>query len=348
MKYAANSKRSKLSVLVIVFVILVVIVTGAIFFVRKSYYDHLKPVSASQRTQLVTIPMGSSVKEIGGLLEKQGVIRASWAFEWYVRNNNLRDSIQAGTYSLRPNQSVQEITNELTQGKVATDLVTILPAQRIDQVKKAFVASGFSQQEVDKAFEPTQYENHPALVDKPKGASLEGYLYPESFQKTAETSPKTIITASLNEMQKHLTPELRAGMVRQGLTVHEGVILASVVDQEVSNPEDKKVVAQVFLRRLREGRALESDATAVYGAIMNGAKPSLTYDSEYNTYTHKGLPPSPISNVSKSGLDAVANPAKTNYLFFVAGDDGKTYFSQTLEEHEQLVKEHCKKLCSSQ
>lgn len=348
MKYTSRSRNSRLTIVVVILALIASLALATVLMVRKSYNDHLKPVSASQKAQLITIPKGSSVKEIGKLLEKQGVIRASWAFEWYVRNNNLRDSIQAGTYSLRPNQSTQEVTNELTQGRVATDLVTILPAQRLDQLKKAFIAAGYDTAEVDKAFEPTQYENHPALVDKPEGASLEGYLYPESFQKTAETKPKTIIIASLDEMQKHLTPDLRAGMVRQGLTVHEGVILASIIDQEVSNSEDKKTVAQVFLRRLREDRALESDATAGYGAILAGQSPSLTYDSPYNTYLHKGLPPTPISNVSKSGLEAVANPSKTNYLFFVAGDDGKTYFSQTLQEHDQLVKDHCKKLCSPQ
>ncbi len=349
MKYAAKTRKSAWPIIIAAAIIIVILViVSSVFVVRKSYNDHLKPVSASQKTQLVTVPLGSSVKEIGAILEKHGVIRAGWAFEWYVRNNNLRNDIQAGTYYFRPNQSIQEITTVLTQGKVATDLVTILPAQRIDQIRKALVSAGFSEQLVDKALEPGQYEDHPALVDKPKGASLEGYLYPESFQKTAETSPQTIIKASLDEMQKHLSPELRAGMVRQGLTVHEGVILASIVDQEVSNPEDKKTVAQVFLRRLREGRALESDATASYGAILAGEKPSLKYESTYNTYNHTGLPPTPISNVSKTALEAIANPSQTDYLFFVAGDDGKTYFSSSLDEHEQLTKDHCKTLCSSQ
>jgi UPF0755 protein len=348
-RYTRTGKKSLLPKALIIIAVLVICAgVGTVLYVRRSYTNNLKPVSASQKNQLVTIPLGSSVKEIGVILEEAGVIRAGWAFEWYVRNNDLRDSIQAGSYYFRPNQSVEEITSVLTQGKVATDLITILPAQRIDQIRKALINAGYSETAVDTALEPSQYENHPALVDKPKGASLEGYIFPESFQKTAETSPEVIIRASLDEMQKSLTPALRASIVRQGLTVHEGVILASIIEQEVSNPDDKKTVAQVFLRRLREGRALESDPTASYGAILDGQTPSLTYDSLYNTYKNKGLPPTPISNVSRLSLEAVGNPASTNYLFFVAGDDGKTYFSSTLEEHEALTQQHCKKLCGNE
>jgi UPF0755 protein len=143
-----------------------------------------------------------------------------------------------------------------------------------------------------------------------------------------------------------LTPELRTGIVRQGLTVHEGVILASIIEQEVGKQSDRATVAQVFLKRRQMDMPLGSDVTAFYGAIKDGKTPSLTYDSPYNTLIHKGLPPGPISNVSDSSLQAVANPSPTDYLYFVAGDDGITYFSHTLQEHEALTQAHCKKLCN--
>jgi len=91
---------------------------------------------------------------------------------------------------------------------------------------------------------------------------------------------------------------------------------------------------------------LGSDVTAYYGSVAAGQKPSLTYDSPYNTLQHKGLPPGPISNVSQSSLNAVANPSNTDWLYFVAGDDGNTYFSHTIEEHEALTKQYCHKLCN--
>lgn len=331
-------------------IILVLAVGTAAFMVRRSYNEHLRPVSASQRTVLITIPSGATVQEIGKKLQDQGLIKASWAFEWYVRNHDIRDRLQAGTYSLRPNQSVQDIINVLTHGKVATDLVTILPGQRLDQIREALINNaGFSPESVDKALDPAQYADHPALADKPTGANLEGYLYPDSYQKTADTKPETIIKASLDEMQKHLTPDIRAALVKQGLTVHEGIILASIIDQEVSNPKDKPTVAQVFLLRLRKNTQLGSDVTAFYGAFKAGQSLSqgeaIQFDSPYNTRMHNGLPPGPISNVSEFALQALASPASTDYLFFVAGDDGITYFSHTVAEHEALTAQHCKKLC---
>ncbi len=344
---SSRKKRSRLpQILIVSSIIVLVLAVAGVLVIRRNYQNNLLAVSASQRSQLFTVPPGAGVKQIAASLKQDNLIRSTWAFEWYVRNQGVADDIQAGTFNLRPNLSVAGIVDVLTQGDVATDLVTILPGQRLDQIRHALVEKyGFSQEAVDEALQPEKYENHPALVDKPRGASLEGYLYPESFQKTAQTNPGLIIRASLDQMQKHLTPDLRAAIVRQGLTVHQGVTLASVVGQEVSNPEDKKTVAQVFLRRLREDRALESDATASYGAILAGATPSTTYDSIYNTYSHRGLPPTPISNINKSSLEAVASPSPTNFLYFVAGDDGKTYFSSTLRDHDALTRQHCKKQC---
>lgn len=341
-------KHRWLRVIIIIVLILVLIGGGSAVAVRKVYSDNLRPVSTSETSTLVEIPIGSTTSEIAKILEGAGLIRKAWAFEWYVRNEGVRESLQAGTYSLKPSLSTQEITVILTQGKIAQDLVTILPGRRLDQIRDDLINYGFKQPDVDAALDASNYTDHPALVDKPLGANLEGYLYPESFHKTADTDPKTIIRASLDEMQKRLTPAVRTGIVRQGLTVHEGVILASIVEQEVSdvNLVDRPQVAQVFLRRLREGIRLESNVTVEYGAVLAGQPPSSGFDSEFNTYNNDGLIPTPISNVSETSLNAVANPAGTDYLYFVSGDgqyDGKTYFSRTLTEHEQLVRQYCQK-----
>jgi UPF0755 protein len=337
-----------------VFLILVLVAGGAAFYVRRAYNQNLEPISKSQKVVPYTVPKGASVQEVATDLEDQGLIRAAWAFEWYFRNHGLLELLQAGTYNLRPNMAVSEMADLITSGNVATDLVTIPPGMRIDQIRSILIDRyGFSAKSVDQALKPGNYAGHAALVDKPKSAGLEGYLYPESFQKTAETSPQMIIASSLDQMQKNLTPELRRGIVRQGLTVHEGVILASIIEQEVSdeNAGDKRNVAQIFLKRLREGINLQSDATAGYGAVLDGKAGSLTrdqiliYESPYNTYNHGGLPPTPISNVSLSSLEAVANPGKGDYLYFVSGDDGKTYFSRTIEEHDAAVQQHCTRLC---
>lgn len=327
----------------IVLVVLAVIATVA---VRTMYYEKLKPVSDSQQVVLITIKTGTPSAEIGTLLQQKGLIRSSTIFEWYIRTKDVRDKLQAGSYALRPSMTVPEIVDVLVQGSIKSDLVTILPGQRIDQIRQTLINAGFEPAAVEKALLPETYAGHVALADKPAGASLEGFLYPDSFQKNANTDPSVIIRESLDEMATHLTPDIRSAFVSHGLTVYQGVTLASIIEKEVSKQSDRAQAAQVFLKRLGTDMPLGSDVTAFYGAIVAGKDPSTTYDSPYNTLLHKGLPPGPIANISASSLQAVAQPAATDWLYFVAGDDGTTYFSKTLDEHQALTKEHCHKLCS--
>ncbi len=339
-------KRNKLAQMILLAVVaVVVVIVGATLATRYIYNQALKPVGTSQKLTVVTIETGSFAKQIADTLKDLGLIRESWAFQWYVRNNGLIGELKAGTYALNQNQGIAQIADIIAQGEVATDLVTILPGQRLDQIEAALINSGFTPAEVEAALSPSLYKDHPALVDKPEKANLEGYLYPESFQKTADTTAQDIVRASLDEMQKRLTPSTRSAIAKQGLSIHEGIILASMVEQEVSTPKDRALVAGVFLNRLSEGMRLESDVTAFYGAYLDDATPSVGYDSPHNTYLHDGLPKGPISNVSAESLKAVARPTKSDYFYFVAGDDGNTYYSKTLSEHEENVAAHCKKLC---
>ncbi|HUS26224.1 MAG TPA: endolytic transglycosylase MltG [Nevskiaceae bacterium] len=346
MRYTKQSPKRRwprrVCIVVVGGILLVVLATAG---VRHMYFENLKPVSSSQETVLITVKKGASVDDIADQLQQAGLIRSAWAFKLYVSNKEARNALQAGTYGFEPSQSAAEIVAQLTHGKVATDLVTILPGQRLDKIRSTLINDGFSEADVDSALNPAQYADNPALVDKPAGANLEGYLYPDSFQKTADTTAKEIILESLKEMQNHLTPDLRTAYANQGLSTYQAIILASVVEQEVSKQTDRTTVAQVFLKRMRIGMPLGSDVTAYYGAVLAGQKPSTTYDSAYNTLLHKGLPPTPISNVSTSSLQAVAHPAGTDWLYFVTGDDGVTHFSKTLADHEALTAQYCHKLC---
>lgn len=345
--YSIDRPNSLLKRILLVFVV-VLLLSGAVgaFLMRKAYIDGLAAPSASQRSVVVIIPPGSTVQQIAENLQQQGLIKSVWAFQWYVRTNNIGPYLQAGTYSLRPNQGVVSLVEAITNGKVDTTLVKILPGKRLDQIRASLISNaGYSAEDVDKALNPELYADHPVLVDKPKGANLEGYLYPDSYQRTANTKPEIIIRAALDQMQKHLTDDVKKGFKAHGLNIHQGVILASIVDQEVSNPDDKPIVAQVFLTRYKQGMQLGSDVTAFYGALKADAEPTVFFDSPYNTRLHDGLPPGPISNTSSAALQAVARPANTDYVYFVAGDDGKTYFSKTNAEHEALTAQHCKKLC---
>lgn len=346
-------KRRWRKVLLIIALVAVMLGGGALLVVRHFYTDNLRAVKPSEHTEIVVaIPKGSSVNQISKLLKSHGVIRSDWAFIQYVRSHELADKLKAGTYRLYSDEDVASIASDLVAGKVAVDLFTILPGQRIDQIRAAFIEAGFVAGDVDQALNPDNYVGHAALVDKPKGASLEGFLYPDSFQKTAETNPSTIVKLALDEMSTYLTADLRSAYASENLSTFQAITLASIIEREVSNGEDRPKVAQVFLKRLSSDMMLGSDVTACYGAIVAGVMHTgdncnnfVGYDSAYNTRIHTGMPPGPISNVSKSGLNAVAHPASTDYLYFVAGDDGMTYFSKTYDEHLSAVAQHCKVLC---
>jgi UPF0755 protein len=333
--------RRILTAVVLLFAVLLI----ATLIIWHFYESNLRPVSSHATAQSITISSGATPSQIANLLHSKGIIRSAWTFETYVRHEGVGADLQAGAYSLSPSQSVQDIVAQLTHGKVTTELVTILPGQTIAQIKQSLLNDGFAQADVDKALDPATYANNAALVDKPATSSLEGYLYPDSFQRTSTTTAAQIVQESIAEMQQHLTPSLRAAFAKQGLSTYQGIVLASVVEKEVSKSSDRPQVAQVFLLRLSKGMMLGSDVTAMYGSQLAGQGGSLSYDTPYNTLIHTGLPPTPISNVDDSALQAVAHPATTDWLYFVAGDDGVTHFSHTLEEHEALTQQYCHKLC---
>lgn len=349
--YSYNSprKRRVRNFFLISGLVLFLLVCAAVY-TRQLYFDNLKPVNGTNNSILVTIPTGSSLSTISDILKNSGAIRAAWAFQWYVRNDNYaRTSLEAGTYIIHPNLSVQQIVTQLTEGKGPGDLVVILPGQRIDQIETALLNDGFPKTQVIAALNPAEYVNQYAMLDNlPQNATLEGFLYPDSFARDTSTTASNIVNDSLNEMQTKLNLDIVNGMDKQGLTIYQGVTLASMVEQEVPDAADQAKVAQVFLSRLHQGMDLGSDASAFYGAIVAGQKPSLNYDSVYNTRLNPGLPFGPISNVSQSSLEAVAHPANTDYLYFVTGDDGITYYATSLAEHNQQVQQYCQRLCSSE
>lgn len=347
--YKMNNKSRKpwLRRVLVALVVLGLALVLATLAIWRFYHENLKPVSSSAAAQSITIDSGATPAQIAGLLHNKGVIRNAWTFEAYVRHEGVGADLQAGTYNLSPSQSVQDIVAQLTHGKVTTRLVTILPGQRLDQIKQSLINDGFSEADVNAALQPAQYEGNAALVDKPAGNSLEGYLYPDSFQRTSQTSATSIVQESIAEMQKHLTPSIRAAFAKEGLSTYQGIILASVVTEEVNTPSDRAQAAQVFLKRISLGMPLGSDVTAMYGSRLNGKGTSLSYDSPYNTLIHTGLPPTPISNVNDSALQAVAHPAGTDWLYFVTGDDGVTHFSSTLQQHEAYTQQYCHKLCGN-
>lgn len=346
MHSSQHSGRRPLGRIIASGIAVVMLLAGlAAFLLWRNYQAGLRPVGGSDTTA-ITIEQGESVSSIAAKLKAAGLIRNTRSFEYYARLHKASQYLQAGSYEISPSQGVADIITQLTHGKVATTLVTILPGQRLDQIRQSLINQGFTEADVDAALQPAQYENSPVFVGKPASNNLEGYLYPDSFQRTTKTSAKDIVEQSLLQMQNNLTPTVRAGFDKQGISVYQGIVLASIVEKEVVRQDDRAQAAQVFLKRLRSGISLGSDVTAHYGSVLAGKGKDVTYDTPYNTRIRTGLPPTPISNVSQSSLMAVAEPAATDWLFFVAGDDGVTHFSKTVEEHEALAAKYCHVLCA--
>lgn len=235
----------------------------AVVGVRQYYYLNLKPISNHQQTFIVTIPSGATIAQIGTILQQKHLIRSSWVFEWYVHSDNLTDHLEAGTFALSPSDSLQSIAHTIASGHVAEGVVTILPGKTMSQISNSLINAGFSPASVATALKPALYNGLPIIADKPSSVnSLEGLLYPDSFDKTASTNPSVIIKESLNEMAAHITQSMQTAFAREGLSIYQGITLASIVEQEVSKSSDRSQAAQVFLSRLQQGIPLGSDVTA--------------------------------------------------------------------------------------
>lgn len=333
--------------LIIGFLVLIVAVVAAVLV---WYSWATSPVSADTGRKAFEVQTGETPSLIAKHLEQAQLIRSAFAFEVYAKLNGHADNLRAGSYKLSPSQSVSAIVSELIKGQNATYNVLIPPGLTLKQladpaVKGSFASQGFSAEEIQRAYAAT-YDS-PLLKDKPSGASLEGYIFPETFQVKEGGSLESVLERSFDTLYERLSADgLIAKFAAHGLSLHQALTLGSIIQKETSIASTQRQVAQVFLMRLQLGMSLGSDVTYIYAAKQLGVEPTPALDSPYNTRIHGGLPPGPIATMNYSALQAVADPADGDYLFFVAGDDGTVHFSRTNEEHEQQVQQYCQKLCS--
>lgn len=352
-------KRSKWWIYgVISVIVLTLALVGGGFF---GYMQQLKPVNNQDKNLVsVEIKEGMSAGEIGHLLKEKKLIRSTKALSLYLRLNKDTSDFKVGIYSLSPSQSLQQIVEKLTSGQVEEWTIMFYPGamlkDRSDKaesskrdVRSVLKRAGYSDKQIEKALQAT-YKGQ-ALSGKPSGASLEGYVYGETYRIAEGASAEQVIQRAIGEfsaiVEKH---DLEAKYAKKGLTLFEGITLASIVEHEVScagqaTCEDQRKVAQVFYKRLNEGISLGADATFRYAANQAGKKPTVDFDSPYNTRVNTGLPPGPIGVPGLGALLAVADPAEGDYLFFVSGDDGVNYFSKTEAEHIRLTEAHCHEKC---
>lgn len=323
--------------------VLLLIAGGSVVWYKLS----LRAVNASDTSRIrLTITEGQSPSQIAQALQDKKLIRSQVAFDVYTRLTGARSQLRAGTYSISPSESTETIVSNLVSGKVDQFNITFLPGATVAEDKQVLVKAGYKQSDVDAAFSK-QYD-HPLFATKPATADLEGYIYGETYNFDSDTTVEQILAKTFDEYYAAVTDnDLVAGFQKQGLTLYQGITLASIVQREVSNATDQKQVAQIFLKRLQIGIPLGSDVTYHYAAQKLGVDPSPTLDSPYNTRINKGLPPGPIAAPGLGALKAVANPASGDYLYFLSGDDGTTYYATTEAEHQANITNHCQIKCAT-
>lgn len=336
-----KSRRWLWWIVLTVFAVIAASVTSVALWYNQQL-DSLNP--NSKQLVNITVSEGTSGSSLGDTLESEGVIRNSTAFSWYLRLNGNSSQLQAGVYKVGPGQTVPEIVEIITSGETETFRLTFLPGDTLEEHRKVFIKAGYEASVVDAALEKTY--GHPLLKTKPKSADLEGYIYGETYEFFVDATPEQILTRTFDEMYKVIVDnDLEAKYKKQGLSLFEGITLASIIQREVNTPADQAQVAQVFLLRMKRGMQLGSDVTYQYIADKTGQERDVNLDSPYNTRRYAGLPPGPISSPGETALVAVGNPAKGDYVYFLSGDDDKTYFAKTNAEHEANIKNHCEKKC---
>lgn len=354
--------------LLIVFIVAIIIAgLGAVLW----YNSSLSPVIASDQcaslletsstdpcaTVQFIVENDTSVSGIADALKKAGLIRSSLAFKIYSRLSGK--DLKAGSYSFAPSMTATDIHEKLAKGNNADAVFsfTALPGETLKDIKERLIEVGYSMQEINDAF--YKKYDHPVLIDKPADASLEGYLFGETYEFYKTDTVEDIIKRMLDELYAVVQENnLREKFLNLGYNLHEGITMASIVQKEAGtlSPEDQRKVAQVFWSRLGFGWKLGSDVTATYAAdqidpdrtFLDNNAAILDLDSCYNTRKNTGLPCGPISNPGAQVLISTASPADTTYLYFLTGDDGLMYYSSTEAEHLQNRDQHCQDLCNTQ
>ncbi len=302
------------------------------------YELSLRPVSASTHSKLIIIERGTSVDAISENLEKSKLIRSATAFKLYVTVHGLRARLQSGAYDVRPNESARTIARMITKGQTTSKKLTIPEGFTISATRAKAATYGIDPAAFDAALQ--QDLSGTKAAQRPAGTSLEGYLFPDTYTITSATTAKVLVRTMVEHFDSQVNDDIIAGFAAQGLSLQQGLTLSSIVEREVSSPADQKLVAGVFLNRLKAGQKLQSDVTIDYGAALLGKNFNLQLDSPYNTYVIAGLPIGPICNPGLAVMQAVAHPTSSNYYYFVAGKDGKTHYAETVDQHNANVQKY--------
>lgn len=286
----------------------------------------------------VEVRRGQNTATILEKLQKAGVLRDQWVPLVYMKIFRRNDSLKAGVYQFDKALSPVDVIDKLVRGEVILKTITVREGLDRFAIARLFAAEGLGSEE-----EWNRVTGESDLIRDlaPDAGSLEGYLFPDTYKFDPGTTATTIVTAMVANFRKNWGSELAT--ITTGLTPHETVTLASIVETEARLPQERPIVASVYINRVRRRMLLGADPTVIYAMKLAGRwngnirKTDLQMESPYNTYRTPGLPPGPIANPGLASLRAAAAPATTPYLYFVARNDGSHVFATNNDEHNRNV-----------
>ena len=308
-----------------------------------AYLELERPGPPVTGPTIVTVEAGKRFADIADDLHAHGLLRHPGLLVTWARVTGQDRQVRAGEFLITTPLSPIGLLARVTSRPDPLHPVTIPEGLAVREVVALWSAAGFGSDESffclldDPAFLA-------ALDLPPEGA--EGYLFPDTYDFPLATPPEHLLRAMLKRFHEVFTTELATKAARLGLTPHQAVTLASLVEEEAARADERRLVAAVFVNRLRRGMPLQSDPTVLYGRTDHDrtlTHADLHRPTPYNTYTIAGLPPTPIANPGRAALEAAVDPAPVDYLYFVARGDGSHQFSATLAEHNAAVARYLKR-----
>ena len=331
--------KAKIKLSSIFFFLLLAI--GSTFFF--SLYSFLyKPLDKNAGSKVFIIKSGESLDDISKNLEKKSIIKSSEYFKLFVIFKKAGKKLQAGEYLLSASKSPLQIFDMLLQGRINLYKITIPEGFNIKEISVLFAKKSLCS-----SLEFTKLCFDKKLINsfKIKANSLEGYLFPDTYFFAKQASCRQIISTLVKGFKKKIILKWESRIADLGFSLHDIVILASMIEKETGDASERPLISSVFHNRLKKKMRLESDPTVIYGIKdFNGniKKKHLKIKTPYNTYRIKGLPLGPIANPGEMSLHAALYPAKTDYLFFVSKNDTTHKFSKTIKEHNKAVRKNQK------
>jgi UPF0755 protein len=304
-----------------------------------TYLYFLAPASWTKNTKVVMIPSGKSFYDISRILEANGVIRDRRSFSLLGRLEGAASKVKAGEYELSTAMTPSAVLSKLVRGEVLQYSITIPEGFNIYQIGELLERAKVCPQKIF-----LEKVRDPLLIASLnlEGDTLEGYLFPDTYHFPKGFGEEQVIRQMVARF-KTVYGSLAQRADQMGLSRRDVVILASMIEKEAKDDQERKLISAVFHNRLNRGMALQSDPTAIYGVEERKppdgkiSRDDLQRRTPYNTYLVTGLPKGPIANPGLHSLQAVLYPANVNYLYFVSKNDGTHYFSRNLDEHNLAV-----------